>query len=436
MTSNPLHTEKHFLTNALIRWPFTACLLILFLLSGCSSSPQTIDKTAAEILGNPAYQAISFGGYREVSRDIQPDIEDLKEDLRILSAMDIKLLRTYNVYLDEAANLLEAIRQLKEEDADFEMYVMLGAWMECLNAFSDLPPDHSRESPENEFEIARAIALAKKYPESVKIIAVGNEAMVHWAESYYVQAEFILKWVKYLQDLKKEGELPETLWITSSDNFASWGGGDTSYHGPALNELIQRVDFISMHTYPMHDTHYNPEFWGVRTDEAALPEMEKIERAMQRARDYAIGQYASVVNYMHSLGIDKPVHIGETGWASISDGFYGDTGSRAVDEYKAALYYWKTRAWTSEAGITCFYFEAFDEQWKDSANPMGSENHFGLINLQSEAKYVLWDLVDAGIFEGLTRDGLPITKTFEGKKEALMKTVLPPPAHSEINLED
>jgi exo-beta-1,3-glucanase (GH17 family) len=325
---------------------------------------------------------------------------------------------------------------LKAEDPDFEMYVMLGAWMECLNAFSDLPPDHNQESPENEAEIARALALAKKYPESVKIIAVGNEAMVHWAESYYVQPEVILKWVKYLQDLKTQGELPEALWITSSDNFASWGGGDTSYHKPALNELIRCVDFISMHTYPMHDTHYNPDFWGTREEDDTLPELDRIERAMQRARDYAIAQYASVVNYVHSLGIDKAVHIGETGWASVSDGFYGDTGSRAVDEYKAALYYWKTRAWTSEAGITCFYFESFDEKWKDRNNPMGSENHFGLINLQAEAKYALWDLVDAGVFEGLSRGGLPITKTFDGNKEALMKTVLPPPARSETHWDE
>ena len=29
-----------------------------------------------------------------------------------------------------------------------------------------------------------------------------------------------------------------------------------------------------------------------------------------------------------------------------------------------------------------FYFEAFDEQWKDSNHPEGSENHFGLITLK------------------------------------------------------
>jgi len=84
------------------------------------------------------------------------------------------------------------------------------------------------------------------------------------------------------------------------------------------------------------------------------------------------------------------------------------------------------RDWTNKAGISCFYFEAFDENWKDSANPLGSENHFGLINLQSEAKYALWNAVDAGSFKGLTRNGKPITKTYQGSEKALWLDVKTP----------
>lgn len=405
----------------------------VLLLVSCSQSVVNTGKTAADILGNPDYQAISYGGYREITRDIQPTIPQLKEDMKILSAMGIKLVRTYNVHHDEAANLLEAISQLKKDDPKFEMYVMLGAWIDCKNAFTDLPDRiRNEESPANEAEISRAVELTQQYPDIVKIIAVGNEAMVHWAWNYYVEPGIILKWVKHLQELKKNGDLPETLWITSSDNFASWGGGGSEYHLEELNELIRAVDYISMHTYPMHDTHYNPDFWGVPEDEEELPDMEKIDSAMLRARDYAISQYESVVTYMQNLGVNIPVHIGETGWASMSDGFYGDTGSRACDEYKSAIYYHQIREWSNSRGITCFYFEAFDEQWKDAANPLGSENHFGLINLRSQAKYVLWDLVDAGVFDGLTREGNPITKTYNGDKAALMQEVKIPPTAKEI----
>jgi len=257
--------------------------------------------------------------------------------------------------------------------------------------------------------------------------------MVHWAWDYYVEPAIILKWVNHLQNLKKEGKLPATLWITSSDNYASWGGGGSEYHLEDLNKLIRAVDYISMHTYPMHETHYNPAFWGIPGEQEALSDMEKIDAAMSRARDYAIVQYDSVVAYIKSIGVDKPVHIGETGWATFSNEQYGDTGSRATDEYKSARFYHLMREWTNASGISCFYFEAFDEPWKSAANPLGSENHFGLINIQAQAKYAVWDLVDAGLFDGLTRDGKPITKTFGGDSIALMQQVKIPPTLKEIS---
>jgi exo-beta-1,3-glucanase (GH17 family) len=416
--------------------PFLFFAMAAVLALSCNQRPSATGKTAADILGSPDYQAISYGGYRDTTRDIQPTIPQLKEDMKILSAMGIKLLRTYNVHLDEAANLLEAIRQIKNEDPAFEMYVMLGAWIDCRNAWTALPDRiRNEESPRNAVEIKRAVELTNQYPDIVKIIAVGNEAMVHWAWDYYVEPAIILKWVNHLQTLKRDGELPETLWITSSDNYAAWGGGGSEYHLEDLNELIRAVDFISMHTYPMHETHYSPDFWGIPEGQEDLSDMEKIDSAMSRAMDYAIAQYESVAAYVAGLGVDKPIHIGETGWATVSNEHYGDPGSRATDEYKSASFYRKMREWTNANGISCFWFEAFDEPWKSAGNPHGSENHFGLINIQAQAKYALWDLVDAGIFDGLTRDGNIISKTLNGDTTALMQTVKVPPALMEIRAE-
>lgn len=405
--------------------------VISFMMINCVNKEETNKQdnmkkiSAKDILGNPDYLAISYSGYRENSRDIEPTIDQLKEDMKILAAMGIKLLRTYNVQLEQTANLLKTISQLKVEDPNFEMYVMLGAWIDCENAWTNRVPNHEVESRDNAEEIGRAIVLAKKYPTIVKIIAVGNEAMVKWAESYYVQPGVILKWVNHLQGLKKKEELPIDLWITSSDNFASWGGGESEYHVNDLTNLIKAVDYISLHTYPMHDTHYNPAFWGVPNNEQ-LSDLEKIEVAMLHAKDYAVSQHQSTLNYMKSLGVNKPIHIGETGWASNSNKEYGDHGSKATDEYKEALYYKYMRDWTKEKGISCFYFEAFDESWKDAENILGSENHFGLINLKSQAKYALWDFVDKGVFNGITRDGQEITKTYNGNMALLLNDILVP----------
>ena len=138
-------------------------------------------------------------------------------------------------------------------------------------------------------------------------------------------------------------------------------------------------------------------------------------------------QYESVKSYMENLGVDKPIHIGETGWASISTGHYGPEGSKACDEYKEAIYYKHMRDWTNDAGLSCFYFEGFDEPWKGGPNTGNSEKHFGLLTVDGKAKYALWEMVDNGTFDGLSRNGNPITKTFNGDKDAMMETVLVPP---------
>jgi len=224
--------------------------------------------------------------------------------------------------------------------------------------------------------------------------------------------------------MKSKGELPKNLWVTSSDNFASWGGGSEDYHKEDLNALIKAVDYLSVHTYPFHDTHYNPVFW--HSNDSSASETEDIENAMNRAVDYAKQQYLSVLEYTRKLGVEKPIHIGETGWASISQGLYGDNGSHAADEYKQALYYQKIRDWTNKDSISCFYFEAFDEQWKDPNHTDGSENHFGLFTLDGQAKLTLWPMVDKGIFDGLSRNGNAISKTFNGDKDSILNYILRP----------
>ena len=415
----------------------TSFLLVVAAIASCGAPPTAeapktepmLDKPASELLGNPAYPAISYGGYRGVSRSEQPTLAQLKNDLRILHAMGIRFLRTYNVQLPHAPNVVKAIAELKQADPAFEMYVMLGAWMDCQDAWTDTPNHAEQDFEANEEEINRAVALAKQHPDIIKVLAVGNEAMVHWATSYFVGPEVILHWVNHLQGLKRAGELPTDLWITSSDNFASWGGGGAEYHKDDLDRLIEAVDYVSMHTYPFHDTHYNPSFWKVEASPLVkkhAPRHGVVERAMANALAYSQTQFAAVVNYVRRIDPDKPVHIGETGWASVSDGFYGPEGSRAADEYKQALFYQGMRDWTDAEGISCFFFEAFDEPWKSAANPTDSENHFGLFTRDGEAKYALWPLVDQGVFEGLTRDGRPIQRTYAGQRDLLDRHVLNP----------
>lgn len=406
----------------------SAVLLTAFsVLLGCTSAPEA--KTAAEILGNPAYPAIAFGGYRHVERSQAPSLEELKEDVRILHAAGFRILRTYHARLyDHTPKLLQAIAEIRAKDPSFEMYVMLGAWMQCEGAWTDSLNHEKGDEVENTAEIAKAVELAQAYPDIVKVIAVGNESMVHWAASYYVHPRIILKEVTYLQSLKADGKLDSSLWITSSDNFASWGGEGPEYHLAALDSLIAAVDYLSVHVYPFHDTHYNPDWWWI--EEAPRDGDDKasiLNQAILRGIDRATGQVKSVAAYVKHLNLSKPIHIGETGWASADNHLYGAEGSKAADEFKQYVYYRGITDYCKSNGMACFYFEAFDEPWKDGKNAGGSENHFGLFTVDGQAKMPVWSLVDEGLLTGYSRGGSSVKKTLGGDaSKAIALSPYPP----------
>jgi len=301
---------------------------------------------------------------------------------------------------------------------------MLGAWIQCRNANTD-SIDHTVEDTEhNRREIEAAIRLADEYPDIVRIIAVGNESMVTW-QAHYVPAAAVLGWVKHLQEARDRGGFPASTMITTSENWAALGG-EESYRNEDLAELVRRLDFLSLHTYAFHDTYYNRALrWAPLPDETDLPLLEQIDRGIERSLGLQKNQVRAVEGYLDSLGVDKEIHIGETGWASLDNSFYGDDGTRAAHEYTAGLFHAAVREWARETRRTCFYFEAFDEPWK-SDGTAGSEGHFGLITVDGRVKYALWDLVDAGVFEGLSRGGHPLRKTHGGDEEALMEDLLPP----------
>ena len=403
-------------------------IISFFLIALCSKSGDLVmSKNAKDIIGNNSYPAISYGGYRGKSREIQPSIEDIKEDLKIMFAQGFRIIRTYDLHHPFAENTLKAISELKNSDPDFEMYVMLGAWIQCKDAFKDVPIHNEEDLESNKVEIAEAVRLAQDYQDIVKVIAVFNESMVHWATSYHLEPKYILKWVKHLQDLKINGTINNNIYITSSDNFASWGGGSEEYHNDDLDELIKSVDYVSMHTYAFHDTYYNPVFWNQSENSEDLSKKDIIKKAIQNAVEYELSQFNSVQEYVHGIDLSKQVHIGETGWSSVASDLYGYGGTEAADEYKLGLYYEMITDVCVAKSISCFYFSAFDEPWKDSQNENGSENHFGLFTVYGEAKYPLWKKVDQNVFDGLSRGGNPIKKTFNGDFDALLETSNLPP---------
>ena len=115
-------------------------IITSFLLVSCSESGDlSMNKSAKEFIGNPEYPAISYGGYRGKSRQEQPSINEIKEDLYIMHAQGFRVFRTYDLHHPFAENTLKAIREIKQVDNNFEMYVMLGAWIQSKDAFTEKP---------------------------------------------------------------------------------------------------------------------------------------------------------------------------------------------------------------------------------------------------------------------------------------------------------
>ena len=116
------------------RRQFRVILLALILLvAGCEQSTSVETKgeksqtpSAAELFDRGTLRAIAYGGYRSATRALVPSVNEIKEDLKILSGLGFTMIRTYNTQqFDETRRIFLAIEALQAEDPSFEMYVML-----------------------------------------------------------------------------------------------------------------------------------------------------------------------------------------------------------------------------------------------------------------------------------------------------------------------
>jgi exo-beta-1,3-glucanase (GH17 family) len=298
----------------------------------------------------PYGNAICYSGYREGQNPgtgLYPSRDEICEDLKIL-ARNWRYLRLYDCG-PHAQTVLDVIR---DEALDFKVMLGLDVAAEMSNPhcpwgahFSDETLEANRRA--NATEVRRLIELASRHADIVFSVSVGNEASVEWTD-HMVPVESL---VAYVKEVKRELRQP----VTFCENYVPW-----TYK---LAPLAEVLDFIAVHTYPA---------WEYRS--------------MQDALEYTKQNYYSVVEHYP----DKPVVITEAGWTTAANG-------RGIDPHNAseelqASYYAQLMEWTTGAGILTFVFEAFDEPWKGSPDPMEPEKHWGLFNVDRTPKLVMRDL--------------------------------------------
>jgi exo-beta-1,3-glucanase (GH17 family) len=298
----------------------------------------------------PTGNAICYSGYRRGQSPtdrIYPSLAEIREDLRILHR-NWRLLRLYDCSL-HAERVLNVIRA---ERLDFK--VMLGAYLGAeMNNFgcpwgaTCTEEQLEANVAENDAEIERLIELARHHDDIVFSVAVGNEATVDWTD-HFVPVE---RMIQHVRRVKRSVAQP----VTFCENYVPWQ--------EKLRDLVRELDFISLHTYPV---------W----------EYKHVHDALHYSKD----NYHSVA----SLYPDKPVVISEAGWATNSNG-RGINPENSSQELQA-IYYEDLMEWTGRERILTFVFEAFDEPWKGSPDPLEPEKHWGLFTVDREPKIVMQPL--------------------------------------------
>ena len=301
-------------------------------------------------------KGICYSGFREgqMPGGKYPSYDEVKEDLLLLQP-HWKYLRLYDVDL-HGETVLEVISR---EKMDFK--IMLGAYIEAeMNNFGCpwgggvyTEPELERNRKNNIQKIQKLIQLANQYPDIIFSLSVGNEACVDWTD-HYVSVQHV---VEYVQTVKEGAVQP----VTFCENYVPWLS--------KLKPLAAVVDFISIHTYPV---------W----------EYKKIHESLEFTKD----NYYAVAD----LYPGKPVVITEAGWATNSNGRGIDP--EHVSEENQKIYFEDLMSWTEEEHILTFFFEAFDEPWKGSHEPLEPEKHWGLFHIDRTPKTVITSLNNTTIY--------------------------------------
>lgn len=296
----------------------------------------------------PPGNAICYSGFRQGQQPggLYPSYNEVKEDLQILLEYNWKYIRLY----DCDAHSETVLSVIEKEGMPFK--VMQGAYINAeMNNFAcpwgggvytQEQLDANRKS--NLAKMSKLIALAQTYSDIIISLSVGNEACVEWTD-HFVPVQHV---IEYVQLVKAKAKQP----VTFCENYVPWL--------VSLEPLAEVVDFISIHTYPV---------W----------EHKHIHEAIGYTKD---NYYAVAHKYPH-----KPVIITEAGWSTNSNG--RGINPEAVNEENQAIYYNDLMEWTNKEQILTYVFEAFDEDWKGSPEPLEPEKHWGLFKIDRTPKLVM-----------------------------------------------
>ena len=254
----------------------------------------------------------AFQRYQNPLKNDFPSEDEIESDLKLLSRYTSRI-RTYSTLQNP-----QVYRLAEREGLD----VMAGAWMD-------------RRLDNNELELEALIAQARRYPNSITRVIVGNEVLFRGD----LTPEQLMAYADRARAALKQP-------VSIAEPWHIWA---------KYPELADHVDFITVHLFP---------YWNGVSREAAIGEAMDSFKALQR------------------LFPNKHIVIGEIGWPSNGDRF--QYAQPSVSDEAIFLRNWFNAA--KQQKIDYYVMEAFDQPWKEKLAGR-TEAYWGMFNADRQPKF-------------------------------------------------
>lgn len=288
-------------------------------------------------------KAICYSGYRDGQSPttVCPTRAQIEEDLMILAEEGYKYLRMYDPN-EHARLVLDVIR---EKGLDMKCMLGVDSFAEASNEQSAVGPLHFTEEElqanirRNDEEYERLIEMVKEYDEQIIAVSIGNENTPEWGTRLVSEDRLI----QHADRLHEALDKP----VTFCEVTNQW---------LVLDKLASHLDFISVHSYPMHAC-------------------TLLENALDENKDN--------FNSVKEKYPDKEIIFTEVGW-TVKESSHMIPGQGSVENQKT--YITQLNEWLEQDQIIAFIFEAFDETWK-AESPEKGECNWGLHYMDRTKKW-------------------------------------------------
>ena len=255
----------------------------------------------------------AFRRYQSPFDQSFPSDAEIRADLKLLSRYSDRI-RTYSS-LENPQTIRLAQRQGLE--------VLAGAWLD-------------RRNVHNERELEALIAQARRYPDTIKRVEVGNEVLLRG-------------------DMKPE-QLMAMLDRARAAIHQPVSAAEPWHIWEKYPELVQHVDFITVHLLP---------YWE------GVP------------RKDAIGDVLTRYQHLQQLYPDKHIVVGEIGWPSNGDRF--ENAEPSLSNEAIFLRQWFQVA--RQRDIDYYVMEAFDQPWKENLGEGRTGAYWGMFGADRKLKF-------------------------------------------------